>query len=307
MVSNEDFLVLNAPCMKDLKTKIKPLREQIQIRDEWLVERMETVMPQIMERCGIDLWIVACNEYNEDPVIFTMMPASMMTARRTTILVFSYKDGKVRRMSLARPRVGLDGIYESRWTNPKGSVWANNNSTDPCETQYECLARIIREADPEKIGLNFSEHFAFGDGLSHKLYELIYEAMDEKYRERIVSAEYLCVGWLETRTEKEMAAYTGIMQLAHTMIKEAFSSRVVMPGVTKTDDVKYFMMQNALDLGLNPWFDFEVSVRRENVGTIYENTLIMPGDILHCDVGLKYLGLCTDTQENAYVLKLGET
>jgi Xaa-Pro aminopeptidase len=77
--------------------------------------------------------------------------------------------------------------------------------------------------------------------------------------------------------------------------------------VTTNEDVKYFMMQKVIDLGLIPWFDFEVSIRRAGVGTVYGETVIMPGDILHCDVGLKYLNLCTDTQENAYVLKLGET
>jgi Xaa-Pro aminopeptidase len=133
------------------------------------------------------------------------------------------------------------------------------------------------------------------------------EALDDEYKARVVSAEHLCIGWLETRTKSEMAAYTGIMQIAHAMIAEAFSSRVVHPGVTTNEDVKYFMMQKVIDLGLIPWFDFEVSIRRAGVGAVYGETVIMPGDILHCDVGLKYLNLCTDTQENAYVLKLGET
>ena len=97
------------------------------------------------------------------------------------------------------------------------------------------------------------------------------------------------------------------MLIGHSIIDEAFSSRVVVPGVTTNFDVKYFMMQQTIDLGLQPWFDFEVSIRRAQVGEINDEAVIMPGDILHCDVGLRYLNLCTDTQENAYVLKLGET
>ncbi|MBE6108364.1 MAG: aminopeptidase P family protein, partial [Erysipelotrichaceae bacterium] len=197
--------------------------------------------------------------------------------------------------------------YESVWTHQKDSVWQDPNATYPPETQFECLARIVREIDPEKIGLNYSPTYAFGDGLTYSLYQDIVGALDEKYVKRIVSAEHLCIGWLETRTEKEMAAYTGIMQIAHAMIAEAFSSRVVHPGVTTNEDVKYFMMQKVIDLGLIPWFDFEVSIRRAGVGYVDGEAVIMPGDILHCDVGLKYLNLCTDTQENAYVLKLGET
>ena len=35
--------------------------------------------------------------------------------------------------------------------------------------------------------------------------------------------------------------------------------------------------------------------------------MIQRGDLLHCDFGIVYLNLCTDTQQQAYVLKEGET
>lgn len=306
ILSKEDFLVQESVSMKELKAKVLPYRQQEKLRNEWLEERFEEVLPRVMERCGIDMWVVACKEYNEDPVLTTLVPAAMMTARRTTILAFHLKDGKVRRMALTRPGVGLDGYYESVWKNQKGSTWAKPADGEP-ETQLECLARIIREANPNKIGLNYSDTYAFGDGISSSLYRQIVDAIDDDFKDRIVSAEHVCLGWLETRTKREMAAYTGIMQYAHAMIKEAFSSRVVHPGITTNQDVKYHMMQCVIDMGMIPWFDFEVSIIREGLGQVEEETVIMPGDILHCDVGLKYLNLCTDTQENAYVLKQGET
>ena len=131
--------------------------------------------------------------------------------------------------------------------------------------------------------------------------------ISEDLKEKIVSAENLCVGWLETRSKDEMEAYNGIMEIAHQLIADAFSSKVVIPGVTTNADVKYFMLEKCVELGLQPWFDFEVSIRRANVGEVSGVDVIRPGDILHCDVGFRYLNLCTDTQENAYVLKLGET
>ena len=233
----------------------------------------------------------------------------MMTARRLTILAFYLQaDGTVRRMALTRPNVGLDDHYEQVWINQKGSTWAAPlGAPGEPETQMECLARIIRECAPKAIGLNFSKYFAFSDGLSHTLYEMIFEALDEADKAKVVSAENLCVGWMEARLPEEIAAYTGIVQIAHSMIAEAFSSRVITPGVTTNADVKYFMLQRCVDLGLTPWFDYEVSVKRKGVGSIEsDNVVIMPGDILHCDVGITYLGLCTDTQENAYILEIGE-
>lgn len=315
--SRESFLVGNTVHADELKTKIYSYREQERIRNNWLKNRLENVLPTVMERSGIDLWVVCCREYNEDPVLTTLVPCSMMSARRTTILVFHLNDNKtVRRMALTRPGVGLDDYYEAVWINPKGANWSDGKSLLPNgkvvqtksqpETQFECLARIIKECNPKKIGLNISKTFAFADGLTKYLYDEMTSEFTENMIKKIVPADYVCVGWLETRTEEELASYTGIMQIAHSIIDEAFSSRVIIPGVTTNADVKYFMLQQTFDFGLQPWFDFEVSIRRANVGEIYHEAIIMPGDLLHCDVGIKYLNLCTDTQENAYVLKIGE-
>lgn len=308
MVSLESFLIKQALSVDELKGKIYSYREQEKIVNQWLKKRLDVILPKVMKRSGIDLWVVACREYNEDPVFLSLVPASMMSARRTSILVFhQLEDGSVKKMALTRPGVGLDDFYEAVWVNQKGSIWQDGNSNNVGETQFECLARIIQEANPEKIGLNISEGFAFGDGLSKYLYDVLVSHLAEADQKKIVSAEKLAIGWLETRLEEELAAYNGIVQIAHTLIAEAFSSKVILPGVTTNHDVKYFMLQKTIDLGLTPWFDYEVSILRAGNKQIQAEAIIMPGDILHCDVGFKYLGLCTDTQENAYVLKADET
>lgn len=317
-VSNEHPLMGAPVHAMDLTSKILPYRQQEQIRNRWLKKRLETVLPAVMKRCGIDVWVVCCKEYNEDPVLTTLVPCAMMTARRTTMLVYHLREDKsVRCMAITRPGVGLEGYYEAMWTNPKGHNWDNSKAIlpdsaevekkSPAETQWECLNRVVTACAPRKIGINVSASFAFADGLSKTLYDQMMACFSEETRQKVCSAERVCVGWLEARTEDEIAAYNGIVQIAHGIIDEAFSSRVVIPGVTTNFDVKYFMMQKTIDLGLQPWFDFEVSIRRAQVGEISSEAVIMPGDMLHCDVGVRYLNLCTDTQENAYVLKLGET
>ena len=305
MVSSESYLISEVPHTLDLKTKILSYRDREKVLDRILKERFETVLPRVMQRSDIDTWVVACNEYNEDPVLFSLTPCAMFTARRLTILVFHLnEDGKVKRMALTRPNVGLDSLYESVWVNQKGSKWCKDPSK--AETQMECLDRVLTECHAQKIGINVSKDFAFADGLSKSLYDEIYAALSIENRQKLTSAEKLAVGWLESRSKSEMEAYNGIMEIAHTMIKEAFSSRVILPGVTTNLDVKYFMLQTVIDLGLRPWFDFEVSILRKDVGKIEDEAIILKGDVLHCDVGLTYLRLCTDTQENAYVLKDGE-
>ncbi|MEL6527620.1 MAG: Xaa-Pro aminopeptidase, partial [Chloroflexota bacterium] len=170
--------------LQDYKDVILPLREQAKVKNTWLKERLETVIPPLMERNKIDMWLVVCREYNEDPIIMTMLPAPAMSARRRTILAFcKNSDGTVDRLSI--DRYGFGDFYEGMW-NPDQ------------EGQWECVARIVKERDPETIGVNFSSTFAFGDGLSYSEADELDTALGE-YSKRCISAEKLAVGWLETR------------------------------------------------------------------------------------------------------------
>ncbi len=318
MISRQDGLFKGSVSnLAEMRNKILPYREREKVMDNWLRLRYKEVLPMIMKRSGIDSWVICCNEYNEDPVLKTLTPCAMMTARRLTILLLVLDGDEVKRYAITRPNVGLDEFYETAWINQKGSVWCKDPSK--AETQFECLARLLKEHNVKKVGLNISSDFAFADGLSKNLYDQMVECFDEDLMSKIVSAEDLCVGWLETRTQPEREAYNGIMQIAHAMVDEAFSSKVIIPGVTTNHDVKYWMLNNVVNMGLEPWFDFEVSIIRNGVaghgeaegtiagiGQFEEEVVIQQGDILHCDVGFRYLGLCTDTQENAYILRHGE-
>ena len=80
-------LLLNFIHSDDIKSKIVTLRERAQIKDSLLKDRINTVLPQVMKRNNLDMWIIIAREYNEDPVIRTLLPATWLNARRRTILV----------------------------------------------------------------------------------------------------------------------------------------------------------------------------------------------------------------------------
>lgn len=281
------------------KAKILPLRAQAQVCNDWLKQRLETVLPELMRREGFDMWIVAAREYNEDPVIMTLLPQPEMAARRRTILIFALNaDGTCERLTLSR--YGQKGFYEKGWDPDDG------------ETQLECLARVVQARDPQVIGINISPVFAFGDGLSHNEYELVMQALCEPYGGRVRSAERLSVGWLERRIEPELTVYPGLVEIGHAIIAEAFSSRVIQPGITTTGDVVWWMRQTMHDMGLQAWFQPSIEIQAPGQTMEFsedepERSLILPGDLLHCDMGFYYLGLATDQQQNAYILKPGES
>lgn len=285
--------------LTNLRARVLPLRARAVVRNDWLTQRLDTILPALMAREGFDMWIIAAREYNEDPVILTMLPEPSMAARRRTILVFSRRpDGSVERLTL--DRYGFGEFYTKGW--------------DPeAEEQDACLARVVRERDPQKIGLDISATFAFGDGLTHHEYTRIAAALGDELMARTTSAERLCVGWLERRIPAELEVYPSIIGIGHAIIAEAFSSRTIQPGSTTTDDVVWWMRQTMLDAGLQAWFQPTITIQSpdEAWNTLQRmddrRTLIQHGDLLHCDMGFYYLGLATDHQQHAYIRKLGET
>jgi Xaa-Pro aminopeptidase len=133
---------------------------------------------------------------------------------------------------------------------------------------------------------------------------------------KVVSAEKLAVSWLETRTPREMQIYPQLVQITHDIIDEAFSEKVITPGITTTDDVVWWFRKRFRELGLDTWFHPSVDVQRNDSANFEhlrsfsnrpKEQVILQGDLLHCDVGITYLRLNTDIQQHAYVLKAGET
>ena len=96
------------------------------------------------------------------------------------------------------------------------------------------------------------------------------------------------------------------MAIAHKIIADAFSRNVIMPGVTTTDDVVWWMRERIAELKLGTWFQPSISIQRPKTDETKGSRVIHRGDLLHCDMGITYLGLNTDTQEHAYVLRQGE-
>ncbi|MFD1140379.1 M24 family metallopeptidase [Larkinella insperata] len=279
-------------------------RERARVVDEILEDRFINLLPQLMRREGIDMWVLISREYNEDPVLKTMLPSTWLSARRRTILVF-FDPGagkELEKLAIARYDVGT--LLKGAW------------DIDVRPNQWDALVKTIQDRKPKKIGLNFSKNYAHADGLTFTERSEFMEKLPLDYQKRLVSAEKLSVGWLETRTEKEMVIYPLICRLSHQIIQEGFSEQVIQPGVTTTDDVVWWFRQRITELGLETWFHPTVDVQRadspefEHLRTFSKQPsgqVIRPGDLLHVDFGITYLRLNTDQQQHAYVLKPGET
>ena len=276
--------------LKDRATIIKNIQK----------DRVENLLPNLMQETGIDMWVIITREYNEDPIIKTLLPPTWLNARRRTILVFNY-DNKTNQVESA-------AISRYNFGENIPSIW--NKEKTP--NQFEALYNYISKKSPNKIGLNYSENFALVDGISKTDFDLFYNSAPEKIQNKVVSAEKLGIRWIETRTEKEKNIYSQLVKITHNIIKEAFSTDVITPGKTTTDDVVWWMREKVLDLNLKTWFHPTIDVQRNEQSDLYafdgksKYDIIQPGDLVHCDFGITYLTLNTDCQQIAYVLKNGE-
>lgn len=274
-------------------------REQARVIDELLEDRLRNVLPGLMRNTGIDMWVVISREYNEDPVIETLLPATWFAARRTTMLVVFDKGNGAELEYLAVARYDVGKVFKRAW------------DPDAQPDQWLQLAKIIEERNPKKIAVNKSVHVGLADGITANDYEQLIKSLKKNFQSKVVSAEPLSVAWLETRSEKEMAIYPQICRIAHNIIQEGFSEKVIHPGITTTDDVVWWYREKIKELKLDTWFQPSVSISRNEPEAIFSKrptpVVIQPGDLLHVDFGITYLRLNTDTQQHAYVLKAGET
>ncbi len=291
----EQGRVVNAlPAILSHRDRVKPIKDLLE-------DRLDNLLPELMRETGIDMWVVINREYNEDPVYMTLVPEPVFAARRTTMLVFFDQGGNkgVERFTVSR--YPIRDFYDAAWEG--GNL----------EQQWQRLAQVIAKRKPKKIGINRSDHWPVADGLSAALHDQFMAALPETFRQRVVSAEELVIRWTETRSDAELEVYPQIVGIARAVVSEAFSEAVITPGVTLPVDVAWYIRSRFEALGLKPWFQPYVNVQRHGSNTEADAPFfgisdqpIQRGDVLHTDVGICYLRLCTDTQEMGYVLEADE-
>ena len=294
------FIFLSLTKIDCFSQAVLPLKDRVRAIEEIQKDRLENLLPQLMEREKIDCWVIITREYNEDPIIKSLLPPTWLNARRRTILVFTLDESSNKVNMAAITRYSFGSLIES--------VWDKEKEPD----QMKALVDYLKLKNPKKIGINISDTYGIADGLSVTDHKLLMNYLPKPLKKRVISSEPLAVSWVETRTEKEMILFSHLTEITHNIIKEAFSTAVITPGVTTTDDVVWWMREKVSSMGLKTWFHPTIDVQRADDSDLYafdakqKFDIIQPGDLVHCDFGITYLNLNTDCQQLAYVLKPNE-
>ena len=310
------------------------LREQAAMQQRWLAQRMDVVLPAVMRKHDVDFWVVPMREYNEDPVFTSLVSPTTFAARRRTIYVFydeCAKPGAIKSDTRPLPRgsgpepklckverialggTSQGGVFQAVRSTQTAAGPAGATSQRQAELwgdeQWKVLKRVVEERKPKAIHINVSRTFAFSDGLSSGEYEGMRAALGPGWSSKFKRNDAVALDLIATRLPQEEEVFTQMTRIVWGIIDTAFSNVVITPGVTRTQDVVWWMRQKVNDLGLGTWFQPSVEVQRmgateEQLG---DNPIIQRGDVLHCDFGIVAYRLNTDTQHMGYVLREGET
>lgn len=282
---------------------VMPLRQQAETFNHNLEWKLDNLLPGIMKNEGLDMWVIINFEYSEDPVYRTLNTWPGDGARRLSILIFNDAPDGFKKLSATWHGPYASGyMYEGIFTDRESGA----------EAQFTAVADYIRKADPKKIGINYDntvlDDFSHANGLSHLHYERLYNALDKKYRDRLVSAKSVVRRWFETRSPLEISLLKQMTIATHTLINEFYSTAVITPDVSTATEVKWWIVEKIKSLGYDYWFFPSLDIIRspENLALYGNDGIIRRGDLLHCDVGISYMGLTTDMQHLAYVCRVGE-
>ncbi|WP_171005441.1 M24 family metallopeptidase [Bacillus sp. E(2018)] len=274
--------------------QILSLSEQEKIMDHWLLERLDQLLPLLMKKHNVDMWITIGKEYHEDPLGKTLFPSAIDSSRRQTIFSFikDNRSGDIKRYVIS--------------TNKKFEPFYLCYPLQVGEDAFTGLKRMVDDFDPDSIAVNTSLNYAFCDGLSHSIYKNIEKVLGPNHSAKLISSENLAIDWLQTRTESEIDIYKTLEAITKEIVKQAFTNELIIPHQSTTQDIVEWIRQRVRDLGLKTSFYPTVDIQRKDESLDRIEGTIHPGDILHLDFGIEYLGLCTDTQQLAYVLNNNE-
>ncbi len=282
--------------------RLLPLSEQIAVREGWLVRRHELLLP-MMRRHGVGMWIVVNEEFHDDPLTQHVAPPRPYTGNRD---IFVFVDGGGEGLK----KYAITGYIEENLAR-----FFEAPSGEPLPAAAT-LKALYDRWKPGTIALGAGGSRGQTRSLGEDSHRFISEAMGPEAVARFIPAAPLVIEYLDTRLPEEREHYRAAVAVTEEIVRRALSPQVVVPGRTTVGDVRRALYDMLWAAGVRTWFQPDLRVQRaseENatsrgfLAVARESVVIQPGDLVHIDFGITYMGFDTDWQKMAYVLKPGET
>lgn len=272
----------------------QPGKEVSPRRKEIRKKKIEIFLPEIMERLGIDMWLVFMREGAVDPIGKDIGTDGVVGR---TASIFAMCNGKLEKVCIAAsydvtPIID-SGIYDRVIPHRKEGVGPY-------------LKKEMERFSPRKIAVNFSRDMPNCDGLTYGNYRYLVEILGGDFPEKVVSAEELIVSFRGRKLPEEIDMIKDAVVGTQEILRETLTAENIRVGVTREIDIAEILKQKTKERG------FEVSFIMVMVGpdrghSSPTENIIKHGDLLRVDFGVVNDEYHSDIQRTAYILRHGET
>lgn len=281
--------------------KLLSQREQMDVREMWLKKRLNELLLPMMRRHNVSMWIVVNEEFNSDPATEYLVPPMPIVGSRD-FFIFVDNGEKLEKIAIVR-------YAEERLKNHYQMISVSRDKL------AETFRGTVAKYNPKTIALNMGGTRGQQNGLSHASYKMLAETLGADTEKKFISAASFLTEFFDTRIPEEAEHYRTAVLVTDILTRRAFSNEVITPGKTTVGNVRWWFLQQLNNLGLSTWFQPDLRVQRQSKTTatnqqflsVADESLVLErGDVIHIDCGLNYMGLSTDWQKHAYILKKGE-
>jgi Xaa-Pro aminopeptidase len=268
-----------------------PLTEEQIARQQLVAEKHEQAR-ELLKRAGIDMWLTFSREGSDLLLPYVMggeylvgQAALMVFADGPSVAVVAdYDTGQV------RGEFDIIHGYSGDWKVP--------------------FLDTLRERNPQRIAVNYSESDFGTDGLTYGLYLKLMRTLAEVGMEdRIESSESITSMLRAIKTPSEVERIRRACAITQQIFDDV--TAWVRPGLTEMQ-VHEFMRERMQSYGVTPSWEAAycpgVTTSRHMPGhEPPSDDPIRPGDGLQIDFGVFYEGYASDLQRMWYFRKPGET
>ncbi|HUL35151.1 MAG TPA: M24 family metallopeptidase [Candidatus Eisenbacteria bacterium] len=280
---------------------VLPWSQQISVREGWLTKHHALLLP-MMRKHNVSMWIVVNEEFHNDPLTEYIAPPRIYTGNRDIFVFVDAGDQGLKKFAVT-------GYAEE-------SLKQFFDTPEDPRPPKEALKALYDKYQPKTIALGIDGSRGVTRSLTLSSYKFLAGAMGPGAEKHFVPTADLIEDYLSTRIPDEFDTYAQMVEATEILTRRALSNEVITPGKTRVGDVRRWLYDQLWQNHFTTWFQPDVRLQRRGLtsqmsrgflGVAPEEWVIERGDLLHIDFGITYMGLNTDWQKMAYILKEGES
>ncbi len=245
-------------------------------------EKFDLVLPQVMKKNNIDMWIHVMRIAIPDPF------GAGALGSTSGVFIFTDRGGdRIERAVLGRRWGASQREREELETNLIEEYGVYDIIHDPVRVQepvgspmteydfrFKGIREFVEERDHNHIAVNYihdlgpwETYRGARDGISLTDYLLLIEELGDKYANRLFSSEYVIMDYITRKVPSEIQLLKRISKEEVERVKKAFAA--IVPGVTKNQES-----------GVTVFRRMSTGLSQRGRSADWENSVIQGGDIL---------------------------